>query len=202
MHHRAVCVTDGTLTSHYSDSMHHSNTPHSGPVTFRRRVLWIVHNPSDPPWSYQTMESPSQEAQVHPSYLLMDAEKRTDIVADQEARFLKNLAVSPTYPDTLLQQGEDAAVVKERREHYAQNKGRVFDGLAGKREPLVIIDFGTAPDFVEGAGHEPASIWKRKGKLRLIRDVEGLRAKLSWPSAAESTTEAGSLVKDPPLRVM
>ncbi|KAK1600058.1 uncharacterized protein LY79DRAFT_5354 [Colletotrichum navitas] len=97
------------------------------------------------------MESYSQETEVHPSYLLMDA-GRTDIMADQEARFLRNLAVAPTYPDTLLHQGEDAASIRERREHYAQTKGRMFAGLAGKREPLVIIDFGTAPDSGNDSG--------------------------------------------------
>ncbi|KAK1997515.1 hypothetical protein LX36DRAFT_657441 [Colletotrichum falcatum] len=91
------------------------------------------------------MEPYSQETGAHPPYLGMDAE-RTDIMAAQEARFLENLAVAPTYPDTLLHQCEETAVVKERREDYAQNKARMFDELAGKREPLVIIDFGTAPD--------------------------------------------------------
>ncbi|EFQ29315.1 uncharacterized protein GLRG_04459 [Colletotrichum graminicola M1.001] len=61
-----------------------------------------------------------------------------------------------------------------RREHYAQKKGNMFDGLAGKREPLVIIDFGTAPDSGndsdETRRHKPASSWKRKGKLYLVRD--------------------------------
>ncbi|KAK2058684.1 hypothetical protein LY76DRAFT_488609, partial [Colletotrichum caudatum] len=67
-----------------------------------------------------------------------------------------------------------------RRQHYAQNKGRVFDGLAGKREPLAIIDFGTAPDSGNDSGetrrrHEPASSWKREGKLHLVRDDPPLR---------------------------
>ncbi|WDK13758.1 hypothetical protein CGRA01v4_05039 [Colletotrichum graminicola] len=51
----------------------------------------------------------------------------------------------------------------------------MFDGLAGKREPLVIIDFGTAPDSGNDSDetrrrHKPASSWKRKGKLYLVRD--------------------------------
>ncbi|KAK1987933.1 hypothetical protein LZ30DRAFT_560064, partial [Colletotrichum cereale] len=51
-----------------------------------------------------------------------------------------------------------------RREYYAQNKGQIFDGLAEKRDQLVILDFGTVAD--SGS----------KGKLYLVRDVEGLRA--------------------------
>ncbi|GKT55402.1 telomerase reverse transcriptase [Colletotrichum tofieldiae] len=121
---------------------------------------------------------------------------------DQETRFLENLAVAPTYPDTLLHRGEEAAVTKERREHYAEKKARVFDALRGGREPLVILDFGAGPDSGKDSGNVPASSWRRKGKLYLVRDVEGLRTKLSWPSPASSTTEPGGLVKDPPLRVM
>ncbi|KAK2009948.1 hypothetical protein LZ32DRAFT_399229 [Colletotrichum eremochloae] len=43
-------------------------------------------------------------------------------------------------------------MIKERREHYAQKKDRMFGGLEGKREPLVTIDFGTASDSGSDSG--------------------------------------------------
>ncbi|GKT48291.1 uncharacterized protein ColSpa_08472 [Colletotrichum spaethianum] len=79
-------------------------------------------------------------------------------MADQEARFLENFAAAPTYPDTLLCQYEEAAVVRERRDHYAEKKARLFDAFLGRREPLVILDFGAGPGPERDSG-EAAENW-------------------------------------------
>ncbi|GJC83838.1 hypothetical protein ColLi_06676 [Colletotrichum liriopes] len=76
------------------------------------------------------MDSYSQDAKVYSPYLLVNT-GRNDGMPDQETRFLENLAVAPTYPDTLLHPAEEAAVTNERREHYAEKKARVFDALRG-----------------------------------------------------------------------
>lgn len=141
------------------------------------------------------------------------------MTADQETRFLEKLAVASTYPDTLLWQDEEASATKERRDHYAETKTRIFDALLEQREPLAILDVGANHDSGPASGEvagtkadgwltsqtsekAPASHRTRKCKLSLVRDVAGLRTKLSWPSPAGSTTEHSGLVKDPPLRVM
>ncbi|TID04310.1 hypothetical protein CH35J_002404 [Colletotrichum higginsianum] len=141
------------------------------------------------------------------------------MTADQETRFLEKLAVASTYPDTLLWEDEEASAIKERRDHYAETKTRIFDALLEQREPLAILDVGANHDSGPASGEvagtkadgwltsltsekAPASHRTRKCKLSLVRDVAGLRTKLSWPSPAGSTTEHSGLVKDPPLRVI
>ncbi|KAL0939367.1 telomerase reverse transcriptase [Colletotrichum truncatum] len=122
---------------------------------------------------------------------------RRSVMDDRESQFLVKLAAAGTYPDSLLQQDERGATIRARREHYNANRAKIFDGVPSRIDtPLVIIDFG-------GSGcsgkteNDP-----KKAELHIIRDLGGLRRKLSWPERHEATTGSANLIKDPALRIV
>ncbi|OHE97840.1 hypothetical protein CORC01_06875 [Colletotrichum orchidophilum] len=124
----------------------------------------------------------------------------------QERFFLEKLAAAPEYPDSLICQDERRATRKARAEHYADRKHQVFDGDSGQRDnPLIIIDFGMAEPPAAGLLDDDFASEKRSGKkadLHVVRGIEGLRNKLSWPDPKQGLLGPSQLKRDPPIRVV
>ncbi|KXH63749.1 hypothetical protein CSAL01_00007 [Colletotrichum salicis] len=125
---------------------------------------------------------------------------------EQERFFLEKLAAASEYPNSLLHQDERRPTLKARNEHYAERKHQIFDKDLGKRKdnPLIIIDFGKGDlPVADGSDDEVVSGKSvENADLHIIRTIEDLRIKLSWPEPKQGLLEPGHLKKDPPLRVI
>ncbi|KAF9878998.1 hypothetical protein CkaCkLH20_03231 [Colletotrichum karsti] len=113
-----------------------------------------------------------------------------------EELFRGKLAVAETYPASLLHEDERRIAIRARREHYEANKDKIFDTqFLGVEAPLIIIDFkdGDASPVQEGS----------KGTtLHTIRNIAGLRRKLSLPTRPDAGKGSRALVRDPALRIV